>query len=91
MKYILLIPIKLYWLLIPESKRRKCLFKKSCSNYVFEQVNQKGLFAGFRALKYRINNCNPNYNILDLEGELVLITKTDVVLKREELNETILN
>lgn len=80
----------MYWLLTPKSKRRKCLFNKSCSNYVFEKTISEGLFSGLKALKFRINNCNPNYSIIELNGEQVLVSKTHQIFKEEELRNSIL-
>lgn len=91
MKIFLLIIIKIYWVLIPKSKRRKCLFKSSCSNYVYKQTKSKGLLTGLKALKFRVQNCNPNYSIMQLGNEKILITKTNLILKEKEINESILN
>ncbi|WP_083253217.1 membrane protein insertion efficiency factor YidD [Flavivirga aquatica] len=91
MKHLLIIIIKLYWKFIPESKRRKCLFKKSCSNYVYEVTESKGLLHGLKALKIRINNCHPNYNLIEVHGEKLLITNSNNIFKQSEISETILN
>ena len=90
MKHLLLIIIKLYWKHIPESKRRKCLFKISCSNYVYKKTNEKGLVSGFRAMIFRINNCNSNHNIIEVGNKKLLITKTHKVFDKSEINKYIL-
>jgi putative component of membrane protein insertase Oxa1/YidC/SpoIIIJ protein YidD len=90
MRILLLITIKLYWLLIPEKMRRTCLFKTSCSHYVFDKTKQEGLLIGLKSLKFRIRNCNPHYHIIILENEKVLISATQQVFKLEDLNESIL-
>ena len=56
MRYLLLAAIRIYWL-IPKSKRRTCLFKKSCSHFVFEAVANHGTVAGLKALHYRFKTC----------------------------------
>ncbi len=86
MKVLVLILIRAYWFLIPESKRRKCLFKVSCSNYVFQKTKREGLISGLRALMFRVNNCNSNYCIMELDQQQVLITKTGVIIKFEDHN-----
>jgi len=63
MRYLLLLIIKLYWFLIPPYKRRKCIFKVSCSNYVYCETINNGLFKGLKSLLYRINNCNHEFDI----------------------------
>lgn len=80
----------MYWLLIPKHKRRKCLFKKSCSNYVYDKAKSEGFISGLKALKFRISNCNPNYIIMNLNGEKVLITKTNYIIKENLINEFLL-
>jgi len=90
-KNILLIIIKLYWKYIPESKRKKCLFKKSCSNYVFEKTKKEGLISGVKALKFRIKNCNSNYNIININNESLLITSTNKIFKEQEISKSIIN
>jgi len=89
MKYFFLIIIKLYWRFIPETKRRKCLFKVSCSNHVYDITKKRGLFQGIRALHFRLYNCNPNYHLLTINKEKLLLSATNKVFKLEELNETL--
>lgn len=90
MKVFLLIVIKLYWYLIPENRRRKCLFKKSCSNYVYEKTKSEGLFSGLRALRFRIKNCNPHYSIMELDGERVLVTSSNVLIKENLIHKSLI-
>ncbi len=91
MKYLLLTIIKFYWKYIPESKRRKCLFKTSCSNYVYKKTKNEGLVSGLKALKFRIKNCNSNYHITSVNNELLLITSTSKVFTEQEINQSFLN
>ena len=63
MKFILLKIIQLYWYLIPETKRRKCIFEKSCSNHVYDELKQNGLKNGLKALTFRIRNCQPEFDV----------------------------
>lgn len=91
MKVFLLIIIEIYWILIPKKQRRKCLFKVSCSNYVYNITSKKGLFSGLKALKFRIKNCNPNYSLMNINGEIILISATQKTFNEKELNKSILN
>ncbi|GAA3644514.1 membrane protein insertion efficiency factor YidD [Flavivirga jejuensis] len=63
MKIILLIIIKAYWLIIPKSKRKKCIFRKSCSNYVFKETSENGLWRGLKAFRFRYENCRHGFEI----------------------------
>ncbi|WP_366914024.1 membrane protein insertion efficiency factor YidD [Niabella sp.] len=60
MRYFLLLIIRLYWL-TPEKNRRRCLFKETCSRYVYRITRQQGLRAGLAALKDRRRKCRPGY------------------------------
>lgn len=91
MKYILLILIKIYWKYVPESKRRRCLFKTSCSNYVYKKAKEKGLFAGLKALLFRIHNCNSNYDIIEIDNRKLLVSSEYEVFNESEINHSILN
>lgn len=87
MKYSLILVIQLYWKIIPECKRRKCLFKLSCSKYVYQITKNKGLISGLKALLFRVKNCNPYYNITEIKGEKLLITKSGEIFTKKEISE----
>ena len=57
MKSLLLFVIRIYWFLIPEYKRRNCIFRISCSQFVFQQIKTQGLRKGLKAFKFRFHNC----------------------------------
>lgn len=90
MKYVLIFIIKMYWRIIPKSKRRRCLFKKSCSHYVYDITVKQGLFDGINALRFRIKNCNSEYHIIDVGKEKLLITKTNQTFKEKEISSFLL-
>ena len=86
MKYFLLLIIKFYWFAIPKNKRRNCLFKKSCSHFVFETTAQYGLVRGLQALQYRIKNCRPGaslfINPLTGKREMLLLCQ-DIIAEHD--------
>jgi uncharacterized protein len=59
MRLLLLSIIRIYWAVIPAGKRRKCVFKVSCSRHVFRITTESGFSQGIKALKYRYHNCRP--------------------------------
>ncbi|NAS31989.1 membrane protein insertion efficiency factor YidD [Flavobacteriaceae bacterium R38] len=89
MKYSLLIAIKMYWFLIPESKRRKCIFKESCSQIVYKTLIQKGVWKGIQALKFRMKHCKPGYHVINIDGEQLLISINNTVFKEKEINKRV--
>ncbi len=46
MKQLLLAIIRMYWNLVPVYKRGPCLFKKTCSHYIYDLTTDYGLIAG---------------------------------------------
>lgn len=87
MKQLLLGLIKVYWLIIPPIRRKKCLFKKTCSKAVFEATKETGFLEGIKVFKYRFKNCRGGYEIYEnpftYERELMLTTKK--VLSEKEM------
>ncbi len=91
MRILLLSVIRSYWFLIPPKKRNKCLFKKSCSHYVFEITKEDGLLKGLKALRYRFKHCRPGYYIINSEEGKFLISARNHVFEAYKINDNILN
>lgn len=91
MKRFLLMLIKIYWLTIPKSSRRRCLFQESCSSHVYRITKNEGLISGLKALKFRIRNCNSNYAIIKIDNKPVLISSSNKLFDESEINCSILN
>ncbi|WP_411028053.1 membrane protein insertion efficiency factor YidD [Sphingobacterium sp. SRCM116780] len=87
MKYLLIILIKIYWQLIPRNKRRCCIFRVSCSQYVYQQSKQKGLIDGLKALHYRISNCRGGFQLFDhpIDGSKMILLPTGEVLEEHQI------
>jgi putative component of membrane protein insertase Oxa1/YidC/SpoIIIJ protein YidD len=81
MKYLLMLFIRLYWLAIPEAQRRKCLFKTSCSRYVYTVTRERGLWQGLIAFRYRFLNCRGGFQIMDcaINGKIMVLPGGDVI------------
>ena len=90
MKYLMLAVIKIYQIFIPKQFRGKCLFKESCSQYVYRITKEKGYRAGINALRYRINNCRGNYYLIESNGKILLITVRNEVVEEELIDKRIL-
>lgn len=72
MKYLLLAVIKMYWFLVPKKKRKKCLFKVSCSHKVYDNTQQFGFGVGIKTLRKRYLQCRPGYTLV-LSNEIYKI------------------
>jgi len=89
LKYILLIPIKMYWAFIPASKRNTCLFNVSCSNHVFNITAGKGLLKGIKALIHRYKNCRPGYQIMTIDDETYMISANHEMFPLSQLRQSL--
>ncbi len=59
MRYLLLIPIKLYQLLISPLLGSNCRFQPTCSQYAYDSVQDHGMLKGFVLAAKRIGKCHP--------------------------------
>jgi len=53
MKFILLTIIRFYWFIKPNNRKPKCIFRKSCSCYVYDIISDKGVLKGLAAFYFR--------------------------------------
>ncbi len=90
MKTLLMWLIKSYWFLIPPEKRNRCLFKKSCSHYVFDITNEDGILKGLKALYFRFKHCRSGYYIINSKDGKLFISARNEVFKPSEINDRIL-
>lgn len=90
MRVFLLLIIRMYWILIPKSKRRRRIFKTSCSRYVFDITKEEGFNKGIIAILFRYKNCRSGYSILNIENRKLLISATNEIFTQEEIQTRIL-
>lgn len=86
MRYSLLILIRLYWL-VPGKYKPKCIFKESCSRYVYRITKTKGFKAGVLAIRERKQKCKKGYYYIT--SKTVRLADYSVI-SNSSLNEEIL-
>ena len=59
LNYFLIVPIKLYQILLSPLIGPSCRFTPTCSNYAIEAINRHGPFKGFWLAIKRISKCHP--------------------------------
>ena len=59
LNYLLIVPIKLYQILLSPLIVPSCRFTPTCSNYAIEAINKHGPFKGFWLAIKRISKCHP--------------------------------
>jgi putative component of membrane protein insertase Oxa1/YidC/SpoIIIJ protein YidD len=92
MRIVLLLLIRLYWAVISKSKRRRCLFRTTCSQYVFRVTRQEGLYKGLMALKYRFVNCRGGFHIFEhpVNGCKIMVLPNGQAIDEKEIAERLL-
>jgi len=86
MKVAFLILIKLYWEIMPESKRRSCLFKETCSHYVYRTTVEDGFFEGVGALRQRIKKCRKGFKLYSSLSGFEIELADGSVIKEDEIS-----
>ena len=59
LNYFLIVPIKLYQILLSPLIGPSCRFIPTCSNYAIEAINKHGPFKGLWLAIKRISKCHP--------------------------------
>jgi putative membrane protein insertion efficiency factor len=59
LNYFLIVPIKLYQILLSPLIGPSCRFTPTCSNYAIEAINKHGPFKGLWLTIKRISKCHP--------------------------------
>ena len=89
MKFLLIIPVRIYWLLGFRSKRN-CLFRESCSHHVYRITQERGFFAGVSAFLKRFRVCRPGYWIVPAEKELIIKFNDGTQISQSDASLTLL-
>ena len=92
MRFLFLLIIKLYWFFAPKSLRKRCLFQNSCSHYVYDETKNKGFYAGIKALRTRINQCKPGYDLIFENSKFCGLKLTDgSFLPKDQISDNLLH
>lgn len=89
MNWILLATIHVYWFLIPKNKRRKCIFRKSCSHFVYDTTKEHGIRQGLTALKFRFNNCRSGFELFKdpVNNKTQMMLPSKLIIDSDEIAE----
>ncbi len=81
----MLFNIKIYWLVKPKRFSGRCLFKESCSHYVYKNTKKGRFLKGLQSLSFRIKNCRPGYHVVEIKGKRGIITRNKLFFEMREL------
>jgi putative component of membrane protein insertase Oxa1/YidC/SpoIIIJ protein YidD len=63
MRWLLILSIRVYRLIPSRFKKRRCLYRETCSLFVMRATMEGGLLIGCRALRQRFERCRPPYSV----------------------------
>jgi len=81
MKRVLLSAIELYWRLIVPERRRRCIFRESCSLHVYRITRDQGVIKGVSAFAHRFRRCRGGFAVTfdeHLNPSLLLVDGTTI-------------
>ena len=87
MKQFLLVIIRMYWNLVPVYERGPCLFKKTCSHYIYDQTTTCGFIAGIKAFLFRYTNCRGGFSLFKnpLTGKTQMVLRSNKIIGEDEI------
>ncbi len=93
MKTGLLWIIRCYWRLVSDDQRRPCIFRVSCSKFVYQATLNQGLLAGLRALRFRIINCRHGYHLFEdpISGKKQMFLRSGQVIQEQDIAQRFLD
>lgn len=84
MRKLLLLAIRFYWK-IPTRLHEKCIFRESCSHYVYRMAKEQGFIVGIRAFLERNDLCRPGYVIYRSEGRYYMQTASGRIIDEKDI------
>ena len=90
MKWVLIILIRLYWFVVPIRFKRVCLFKESCSNYIYKLTLTDGFLTGFEGLRKRMRQCRGEYHLRTYKNGFEMLLSDGSIINQEEISITLI-
>ncbi len=80
----------MYWLLTPPRLRRNCIFRVSCSKYVYSETKRHGFLAGMEAFANRWKTCRPGYEVCFSDNRFRIILVNGQIVDQSEISDHII-
>jgi putative component of membrane protein insertase Oxa1/YidC/SpoIIIJ protein YidD len=92
MKHLILLTIRLYWLSKPKNCKPKCIFRKSCSHYVYEITQKQGFLKGLNAFVFRYRNCRGDIQIFKnpINNKINMLLPSRIIMNENEIAKRLL-
>ena len=92
MRIALIFLIKFYWFFKSKEKPPCCIFRKSCSHYVYDKTCKEGFISGLKALRFRVNNCKYGFELYKdpINKKTYMILPNNKTIDEKEIAERLL-
>jgi putative component of membrane protein insertase Oxa1/YidC/SpoIIIJ protein YidD len=92
MKLLILLTIRFYWFTKSKNSKPKCIFRKSCSHYVYEITQDQGLLKGLKAFVFRYENCRGYIQIFKnpINNKTNMLLSSRIIIEEDEIAERLL-
>jgi len=84
MKFLILLAIRIYWW-IPTKLHQRCIFRETCSHYVYRIASKHGFWAGIMAFKERNDLCRPGYIVYKSLGRYYMKTANGTIIEEKDI------
>jgi uncharacterized protein len=78
--------IEHYWNTVPEDKRKICIYRITCSKFVYNKFNNNGFVSGILAYFYRMKSCNHKYIISHKNNMVIIKDSQGNIIEENEIN-----
>jgi putative component of membrane protein insertase Oxa1/YidC/SpoIIIJ protein YidD len=83
--------IEYYWNTVPEKKRKICIYRITCSRFVYNEFHNNGFIPGLLAYFYRMKSCNHGYTISLKKNMVIIKDSQGHIIEENEINPLIVN
>jgi hypothetical protein len=78
--------IEFYWKRFPEKSRKICIYKITCSKYVYKEFTNEGFISGLKAFFNRRKSCSNGYSIRYLNKKVIIEDRNGLIIQEHEIN-----
>lgn len=84
--------VRLYWFSKSKNSNPKCIFRKSCSHYVYEITQKQGYLKGLKAFVFRYRNCRGYIQVFKnpISNKTNMLLSSRIIIEEDEIAERLL-
>ena len=87
---LLALAVRAYWIFWPKRWKKTCIYKESCSRYVYRLALETGTLAGLAGFFRRMRTCRTGYRFVVAESVLFMEAADGTLIHRSDLSAALL-